>query len=356
MPIKMINCALDVVTIDGKESLAIRGVVVPTSFEDILVPKYQRDILPVGKIDGLKKAIEKGRVPDIDLGMRGSAYTDKGKGVFILEDDVYVIDGLQRKTAGERLLAAGIPRSLGAIVHIDTTEAWERERFEALNTGQTGLSNNVMLRNMAEDHLGARVMLSLTESPTFAFQGKVTWTQSMRRSDLITAITFYKVVGRLCSHRGPGKSDPRTLARTGIEKIIANMGKQNFTVNVKYFFEFLDKAYQLNDVFYRNHSTALKATFLLAVAGVISDHENFWTGERLEIPDDMKRRFAALPLGDQYVKGLASSSGNAVLLLQTLIEEHLDAKRRTRKLQRRKDVVKQDGLSTEAEDSSDGVA
>lgn len=119
--IKLLNGAFEVIIIDGKESLALRGVVDPSSLASIITPPYQREILSPTKILVLKTALIRSRVPDIDLGMRGDRVIERD-GFFYLQDPVFVIDGLQRKTAGAELVIAGTAQPhIGALVHFNTT-------------------------------------------------------------------------------------------------------------------------------------------------------------------------------------------------------------------------------------------
>lgn len=337
--IRIINAALDVLVIGEEESIVLRGVIDPLHLKELRADIYQREVLSSGKIDTLKKALKTSRVPDIDLGMRGDSTQEQledGKVVWILNDDVYVIDGLQRKTAGEQLVGEGFMPHIGVVVHFNTTEAWERARFEALNVGQTGLNTNIILRNLAETVPAAALMLEMTtKQPKFVLNDRVSWTQNMRRGDLITGITFYKTAGRLHSHLGPGKSDPRALARTGIAKIVERTGKGNFANNVLSFFWLIDECFDIQNVAYRNSATHLKSTFLLALSGVLSDHEDFWEGNRLVIPADLRRKLKLFKVNDPTVRNLASSSGMAIKVLEELIIEHINNGKRTRRLVRR---------------------
>lgn len=334
--IKVINGALDIVMIDGEERLAIRGVIDPMSLANILTPGYQREVLTDGKIDVLKKALATSRVPDIDLGMRGTNMQEQGNGQFLLMDQTFVIDGLQRRTAAERLLQEGTTPHLGALVHLDTNENWERRRFEALNSGQTNVSTNVILRNLAEDNPGANVVYSFSNSNRFILKGKVSWKQSMGRGDLLTGIMFYKVIARLHSHLGPGRSnDAKALAMSGIPKIINRINGRVFIENVNTFFTFLNDTYNILDVSYRQHAVALKGNFMMALAGIFSDYEEFWVDDRLTINADLKRKLGTFAITDPYVKELASSGGRTTVMLENLIITHINAGKRTRHLKRR---------------------
>lgn len=345
--IKVCNAALDVIVIDGVEMLAIRGVIDPGSLEQIQVPDYQREVLSRQKVDALKAALLSGRVPDIDLGMRGTSYLERND-AFYLQDPTFVVDGLQRTTAAQELAREGHHPSLGALIHIETNEQWERERFEALNVGQTGLSNNVTLRNMAKTYESAAIMLRLCSDKGFVLCRKVAWTQNMRRGDLTTAITYYKVVGRLHSHAGPTKGSVRDMPR-GLDKVIANIGKNIFMANVRAFYQLIDDAWGISNVAYRNQAIQLKTAFQLALAAVVSDHESFWDGDRLVVPTHITKKLAQFPITDPSVVTLAGSAGQAGVLLQQLMINHIDSGRRTRRLVKRSGIEPAD-VSDEVED------
>ena len=70
--VKVINAALDEVKIDQVGSqIVLRGVLDNDSLDLLQVSEYQREILPQSKIMDLIGAMKTGRVPDIELGMRG---------------------------------------------------------------------------------------------------------------------------------------------------------------------------------------------------------------------------------------------------------------------------------------------
>lgn len=201
------------------------------------------------------------------------------------------------------------------------------------------MSNNVTLRNLASTTDGAKVMLRITEDKQFVLCNKVTWCQSMRRGDLITAISYYKVVGRLHGHAGPGRGGVRQIASGGIDKIIANVGKNNFMYNVRTFFLLIDEAFGVRTVAYRQHAVQLKSTFMLAMAGMISDHEDFWENDRLVVPAHLKKKLALFPITDPHVGSLSGSAGPAVSMLENLLVEHINSGKRTRRLKRRSGLV-----------------
>lgn len=347
--LKVVNGKLDVIPIEEKENFALYGQIDPMSLADIRDDDYQREILSEKKIKDLQTAMLRGeRISPVDLGMRGDSYEERPRGTFYLDSPVYVIDGLQRITAAKRLVERGeIYPALHALIHFETTPEWELRRFTKINTGQTSLSGNILLRNLAKSNEGARVMLKITSDTKFVLDGKVSWNQNMRRTDLIRATTYYKAVGRLMSFAGPGKSSPIDMATGGIDKMIAKVGRNVFIHNVRAFFLLVDEVYGVKTVAYRQEASQLKASFLSALAGVLSDHENFWEGNRLEVPAPLKRRLAAFPIMDPYVRSLAAGTSGVIPLLEQKIIDHLNERspKKSPRLKRRltaEDLVETD--------------
>lgn len=224
--------------------LIFRGVLEPDSLMALKVAEYQRDVLSKSTIDGLKEAMDKGSVPDIELGMRGQSYKEPIPGRIELLDDVYIIDGLQRVAAGLEKLNKGdkIPPHLGAVVHLDTNEAWERNRFRVVNMDRVKLSPNVLLRNYHNEFKIMELLLGLNEDKNFVMKGRVAWRQNMTREELITALTLSKVMGRLHAHIGPAKSSRIDELVPALQRIHDTIGPKVFRENVKKFFELVDTA------------------------------------------------------------------------------------------------------------------
>ncbi len=344
--IKIVNAQLDVrKDFWGEEQITVKGVIDPASVGSIKVPTYQRELLSEPKIVKILEGWRREQLPDISLGMRGENILER-EGAIYLQDPVFVIDGQQRMTAAQRLIAEGFDPHIGAMVYLDTSESWERQLFEALNLGQTKLSTNVILRNRAEDNEAAKVMFRITEDKQFVLFRRISWNQAMRRGDLITAVTYYKTVGRLHSFAGSGKGDAISIAE-GLHKIIENVGKNNFMFNVREFFQMINEVFGIENISYRAQALQLKNSFLMALAGIVSDHENFWDGDRLVPPTYIKKRLAHFPTADPYVTQLASGAGGASsMILEQFLIEHLNAGRKTRQLKRRSGLssheIKQD--------------
>ncbi|MDB5184440.1 MAG: hypothetical protein JWN38_248 [Candidatus Saccharibacteria bacterium] len=336
--IKIVNSALD----DHEGDIVLRGIIDPNCLPQLLYAKYQREMLSAAKIKALVEAHRAGdRVPDIELGMRGHKYQERkvgGKDVVYLEDEVYVVDGQQRVRSAIQLMQLE-PQArphIGVVVHFGTNEPWERARFKVLNLGQTKLSSNVTLRNLAEDLEVMKAILSLTtNNKTFVMNGRVCWNQSMIRGQLMTAVAFDRIVGMLHSHAGSGLSTDAVELAHNLQKIMENVGKPVFLANIRTYFDIVDRCYGVQNVQYKAGANQLKLTFSLALAKLFSQHLNFWKQDRLEVDETTIKKLAGFAIYDPQVTNLSSSSGMAGNMLFQLLVEHVNSGRRTGRLKPR---------------------
>lgn len=323
--IKVIHAALD----EQHNEIILRGVIDPRSLHLLKVGDYQREKLTKSKIAALKKALRETGVPDIVLGVRGQNFRTDGD-VFWLDDDVYIIDGLQRVSAALELLEAGeeVDLRLGAKFHFGTTHDSERAMFQRINLGQTKLSSNVTISNMRDEVPAADALWRLSHNHSFVLAGRICWRQNKRTKDLITAVTLVKVAGMLHSHAGPGRSTNVVELVNGLQKIMNNIGRPTFVQNVKKFFELVDKAWDFKRVAYRRSAPYLRTTFLLELARVLSDHTNFWEDGKLVYDEGVVKRLFNFPIHDPEIVRLAGTTGTGAQFLYTRFVEALNAGRR----------------------------
>jgi hypothetical protein len=311
--------------------IILRGVIDPASLRYLQVAPYQREILPESKIKDLANVMVKGdSLPDIEVGLRGQDFQTMPDGTMLLKNAVYIIDGLQRTTAGLMCIDRGlaVPR-LGVVVHFSTNEVWERERFRALNLYRTKLSANVILRNMKEESSATAALYHFTEeertSPLF---GRVLWGQRMGGTQLITAVQLFKAAGWINARFGPGRSTNIEQLAGGLDKILANIGRPIFEGNVRRFFNVIDECFGIRRTTFKSGASFLRGTFMRALASVLVDHENFWDGQTLAVKKDMINKIKTFPLHDPSVIQLCSSSGMAWQVLAGMLIKHINSGRR----------------------------
>lgn len=341
MNVKIVSAALDTMRIEiapGKteERLVLRGVIEPTTLDGLLVDTYQREILSGSKVGELKQALRTSIVPDIELGMRGERTRNIGQEYFLL-DPVYIIDGLQRTSAARELMNEDVnarPR-IGVTVHFDTNYEWEKERFRILNQERSKVSSNILLRNAQSDFKSVDMLSKLCSDESFALSDRVQWQQRKLRSEVISAMTFAKVVMVLhakFSTSNPGQRGNYRDVAMALDKVLEKVGRTTMRDNIKDFFGLIDECFGVRKIVFTNGAVQVKETFLLTMAEFFSDFEEFWRGDRFFVDRRLQLKIAKFPISDPEVMRLASSGGQAGTLLHTLLVQHVNSGKRSKRL------------------------
>jgi hypothetical protein len=336
MSVKLTNAALDVFTRpNGHEEIIIRGVIDPGSYGELLADSYQREIGSSSKISKLAEAIRNSSVPDIELGMRGdkTREADGGK-TYYLQDPVFIIDGLQRISAGRYMLQQdpnSCPR-IGCAVHLNTNFDWERDRFRILNQERSKVSVSVILRNSASDYTSLDMLLKLCGDKNFVLHGRVCWSQAKQRDHVLNALVLLKIAAMLHSRFGPGRSSTHSQLSAGMDKIMEKIGRNVARDNTKRFFDLVDRCFNIKSIVFTHGAPQVKAGFLLSLADVLTRHEDFWDGNVLFVRRDLEQKLAKFPLHDPSVERLATGGGKSKEMMMSLLINHINSGKRTRRL------------------------
>ena len=332
--IKIINAALDV----HGDDIILRGLIDPESLYLIQTDEYQREVLSGVKFDGLVKAFQTGKkVQDVTLGMRGHRVREHAEEhTYYLQDPVFSVDGLQRISAAIAAMheKPDTEVRLGAMIYFGTTQEWEKEQFVILNLHRTKVSPNVILRNMRDTYTVIGTLYSMSSGDkVFVLNDRVCWTQRMRRSDAINALTMLKTIGFLHSHIGPGRGSSIKDLVEGIQQIMERVGKNIFRENTRYFFEIVDICWGIRHASYGG-STQLRGSFLRCLAQMFSSHNKIFFKEnhRLMVDADTRKKLKSFPIGDQNIMNLASASGKSAEILYYMLIDHVNRGRRTKRL------------------------
>ncbi|MBP9822490.1 MAG: hypothetical protein KBC81_03570 [Candidatus Pacebacteria bacterium] len=339
------------------KELILRGVIKQDCLTHLMVDDYQREAMPLTALSSIIQALENGdALPDIELGMRGGRFKDKD-GNFVLQDILYIIDGLQRVNAAIQILKTkpDVKIRLGATVHFNTTKEWERERFRVLNTLRSKVSPNVLLRNKREESSAVKMLFALSKGDRqFALYERIAWGQRMIKGDLIGALTFAKVTGVLHSHKAPTRRTSVNQLVPALDKALEVVGIQAMRKNVRGFFDLIDECWGIKRVQYREGAVYMRGTFLHVMARLISDHTDFWRGdgqEELFVEASLRRKIASFPIHDPAVTSLASSGGKSRDMLYMLMRDHINSGKRTKRLTSRTG----DMVSLGTDDDDDAV-
>jgi len=327
MHLKMTAAALA----EEGDDIVLRGVIDPETLDALKVDSYQREIESQRYIEDIAEGFRTHSVADIDLGMRGGDY-DEVDGVFTLKDPVYVIDGFQRVTAARHAMQHGVRPVLGAALRFNTSFAWEKARFHVLNAKRKRVSPNVHLRNLRTDYEVVELLHEISNERGFPLCERVCWQQNARERHFVTALTLLKCVGALHAHFGAGRTLHLEQLVAATQTVMERIGKSNYRNNVLVFFGAMEECWGLRRMELKEHATVLRGGFLLTLAKVFDEHDEFWIEKRLVVPADIRRKLASFPVNDPSVERLASSSGPSLLMLRQLVLDHLNAGRRGGKL------------------------
>lgn len=337
--IKMINASL----CEREDEIIALGWLDLEGLGHLKVADYQREEITkgAGRKTKIQLALERGvSLPTITLGMRGQKFESKGSTI-ILQGATYIVDGLQRTFAFKQWAMANPEAAatglLSAEVRFNTTRDSEEVLFHEMNLHRTSMSPNVILRNMRKknDALMQVYGLSVSDSSSVIFN-RVQWNQSMRVGELFSAATVCRVIIDL--HRGHAKVAPGhkvTTIGNNFDLIIEVTGVPKFRENVANFMQIIDDVWGIHDVQYKNLATHLRGNFLLAIARIFADHEDFWKGSKLVITSDIKAKLRGFAIADPNVIQLAGAGTMAVPILHNLILTHINKGRRNKLVPRR---------------------
>ena len=330
--VKLENAALDEFE-DGE--IFGHGWLDNEAMEALNVDSYQREKLEArgGQRKPLSKAIvEKARFPDIVVGMRGEQYQTSKNGDMLLEDPCFIIDGFQRISALLDYKAAN-PEArvrIGAQLRFNTNYELEKKLFTDLNTKQRVMSPNIIIRNERDCNEGVATLYGLSHTAEFPLYGKVCWDQQMARTHIITATSYVKGVATLHRHLTPGGrclSNKAALIEV-LKRQVKVGGLANYRKNALTFYEVIDQAWGIRGVKHQDRSPQLRTNFLTSLAGIFSDHSDFWEGNKLFVSADQRRKLKSFPVSDDNIARLASAGYAAGLILQRLMIDHLNKSKR----------------------------
>lgn len=337
--VKIISGALDDSPSRGG-TIVLRGVVDYESLQNLKVDDYQREQAPATPKSSIWQALASNEVlPDIELAIRSENFSSNGN-IFTLKDDVYIVDGLQRVSTALQFLTrnAGMTVRLGCLVHFSTTREWERERFKKLNSTRSKLSPNVLLRNEREESSAVDLVYNLCLNDTgFVLKDRVCWQQKMARQEIMTALNMVKVITALHNHHQAAFHTSLYKVIPTLNKQVETVGTQFFRNNVKTFFDVVDKAWGIRMAQYQG-AIHMRYTFLKTLARVLSDHYDFWGDpheKKLIVSADVVRKLKSFHPNDPAVAALAGGSGKAHYVLYTMMRDHIDSGKRTKRLRSR---------------------
>ena len=323
--------------------LVIRGVVDNRSWANLRVDDYQREAQPLTSLKQLISSFPTGQnPPDIEIGMRGQSFSEIAPGMFDCHNPCFVVDGLQRTTACLaylKMLEAGmLDPHMGATLHFETDKEWERERFRILNLFRYKMAPAIMLRNMKEKNLGILTLYGISQDANGPLYDRVCWDQMMKKTQLVTAMTYAATAGILHNHIRSARSPGVEGVAESLSVIATRIGLALFRRNVEEFFGLIDGIWGIRNVTYKIGAIYLRRTFLETLARVMSDHFDFWTGKEereFKVPYNIKRKLHGFPMKDPEVQRLAAATGQARQVLYHMVIDFINSGKRANRMRHR---------------------
>lgn len=317
-------------------NIVLRGVLDLDSLSLLKVDSYQREHLQGASNVKIRNALSTGAsLPDIELGMRGQRFEEKRDGTFVLLDDVYLVDGLQR-TSEILEKVKGDPEftyRLGAKIHFDTDKEWEKNHFKVLNADRTSVASTIHIRNERDNSPAVDMMVKMAEAAGWPLGGRICWDQKMSKAHLMTGKTMTDFVGALHGHLGYTKQTGMLLI-PNLDKVCGIIGVPQMRANIITFAELLDECWSIADIKARKNAPHVRLGFVRTLASFLSDHKDFWRGEHgdheLFIEAPLRRKLAQFGVTDPYIQGLM---GGRKDILYAVIRDHVNSGKRTKRLQ-----------------------
>ena len=330
---KIMSAGLQEVDVRGEPTIILRGVITVEDLKRVKYGDYQRELFPQSSRANIITGLKKGDVlPDITLGMRSQRFNTDGD-TYILHDELWCIDGQQRIGSAIEYAAQHPHKKvvLGCVVHFSTTEAYERERFHALNAWQKKMSPNVLLHNVRDQYRPVLMFYGLTQQAGFVLHNRVCWMQNKHRGNLLSALVGLKMITNLHSHLSPGRSNSIKEVLSSLVQLEAKLGMQHMRDNTAQFWNLIEECWGIRNIVHHNCAPQMRGGFLVTLARVLSDHSNFWrvNGKQLFVEADMRRKIATFDLHAQGTEQLCGGSGASLELLYGMLVRHINKSKKT---------------------------
>ena len=332
--IRVVNGVLDEDT-QSSSGIVLNGRIDTNCLRFLKVDSdYQR---PLNDRSDIFEALKSGAVvPNIDIGVRGQDFTTDGDD-YVIRSPAYIIDGWQRVGNAIRLLEL-IPQQplrIFATIHFGTDAVWERHRFTELNKNVRKVSPNLHLRNMRDQNEAVLTLYGLSNNTkNFPLYKKVSWSQSMERGQLMTALVLCKAAMTLHGHKASLKSGSAANVADALKKCAASVTLNNFRHNVAAFISIINEAWPIGAIEYRRAAPQIKSSFVIELARLFSNHSVFWTADdrMFNVAADDRKKLSKFPISDPQVINLAGAGGTSRKILYHLLFNHMNSGRRTHRL------------------------
>lgn len=331
-------------TWEKRESVEfIRGPLDTSTIHLIKVDLYQRGSRDDAHRKRLMEAFKRGDpVPDVELGLRGNniiaigAPDDTVPQIIETKDDLYNMDGLQRVSALIQCMKENpkFKADLSCRIQLHTTRETEEQLFLIFNKGRKQVPNNIHLRNLHTSVKCIGLLKRLSEDdPSFALHRRICWIDKLRDHEFSLAQPIVKALRCLHSRHVSSSVDSIIALADSLNELENKIGMELFEANTRYFFNVVDKCWEVRSIVLSGTPYCMKYEFLKSLGNLFGRHTNFWEGCRLIVPDVYIEALKKFPFSDKNVKDDISERGKkACNKVYHRLVNFLDSKRRVNKL------------------------
>lgn len=293
MDVRLLNCAYN------SENGTYQGTLDPRTYDGVEIGPYQREVLD-NKVKEIVEELEKGALlPPIMLVTRGNnIHYDHRSMIAIVREIIRDVDGQQRLTAcKEYFRKTGKNPQLSFLLETNVSEERETEIFLSLNTTGTRLKAGKIIKEKFNLLNHSKALVALTETRSFPLFDRVCWGQLRSTKQVLTGAVFVKVCAALHSRYGFARTNKADDLAEAVEKMMVDVTPGIFLTNVKVFFQLVERVWGFVKKDEYGHTMKrgvpqITGGFLITLATVFSEHEQFWEGRSFKVPSDLESKLA----------------------------------------------------------------
>lgn len=312
------------------EIVAMTGEIEWDSLSRLAIPDYQREEIPKQIQKIYEAAFNLEPVNPIEICSRGTDFdlANKGKNSqkLVLKDNVFIIDGQQRRSAFMKIFREGAHDKVSKLrvtIYLGTTERWESERFNIVNFMPIKVSSSVFMKNQRLNYQSVDILYRLTQVRESALYGKVQWTQAKNRQNIFTSLVYGSAVGCMLANREI-KATKNELPKR-LEELLEKYGEESFRDNALTMFELYNEIWNINSFTFSDKVIQAKGNFVRAFGLFLGQHEEFWrhteSGRGLLVPSRVTEKLKRFPVEDRITQATFESTKMAVITGARLFTE-----------------------------------
>jgi hypothetical protein len=303
------------------------------SLARLAIPDYQREEIPKQIQKVYEAAFNLEPINPIEVCSRGTDFDLANKGEnsqkLVLKDNVYIIDGQQRRAAFIKIFREGANDKVSRLrvtIYLGTNEKWESERFNIVNFMPIKVSPSVYMKNQRLNYQSVDILYRLTQERDSALYGKVQWSQAKNRQNIFTSLIYGSSVGCLLAGREI-KATKNELPKR-LEELLEKYGEEAFRNNARTMFEIYNEIWNIDSFTFSDKVIQVKGNFVRAFGLFLGQHDEFWrttgSSRELMVPARVTEKLKRFPVEERITQATFESTKMAVIAGARLFTEYVN--------------------------------